>query len=1075
MPLDFCTLEIDIDNSASVEQTWGLRAKALLLLVYLFYIHRLARFAMKSERLMMVGKRLAFAVTLLFGALVMVFAHYGTVLAQTTTQGSQVSMPAEGNRYACEDDLIEVIFEPDRTVRLRQSEPVDLSGRSLSNVLSLLASKGPVEWRRSCDVPEEILDEMQAVGEQNSGQTVYNLNNIYRVRLGKGHDLWGLCSELEALPEIMWARPVPKPMLPPMIPPPYDTGQGYLRPASTTPKGIDAAYAWTQTGGTGSGVTICDLEYSWNYNHADISKAVGSQINSNVSDPFDDLNHGTAVIGILVADNNGWGTTGVCYGANLKTCGTYYGSPTPEWNVAGAIALAVANLNAGDVILLEQQWEYNGVQNQFIPIEWWGDVNNQTWNPVFTAIVNAVTNGIHVVEAGGNGAYNTDILGWHPNGSGAIIVGAGGVYAGGTYVEGDLQRLSFSSYGVRYDLQGWGENVVTTGYGDLYSADGDNYTYTNTFAGTSSASPIVAGAVACCVGRWKGVGGAGGTLRPAVLLSILKNTATPQVTPPTGNIGGRPNLLAAFPYVSTAPEWNDVTPRILSRYGSIASSSWPDYDNDGDFDLFLAQMYSPDSSHLFRNDGGSFVEVTPSNLDTAATGVVGAWGDYDNDGDVDIYVSRNDNRANKLYRNNGGGSFTDVSGAPINDANNGSGAAWIDYDTDGDLDLYLSQLTSANKLFRNDGGMFVDVTSGPVGDTLNTSMSIWADYDTDNDPDLFITNFNGPNKLLRNDGGTFTDVTPSPLAIASHSYSADWGDYDNDGDLDLFVAVYWSNLPDKLFRNDGGGAFTDVTPVSMTNWDYTQGCAWGDYDNDGDLDIYVTNGANEANKLYRNNGGGNFAVAYNGDLISPLTDNGCYGRGGVWADYDRDGDLDLYLSNTYGSGCRSRLFRNEVGDNNHWLQAKLVGTISNKNSIGARVRIVAGGKQQIREISTVSGGWNQSPPIAAFGLGSTTVIDSLIARWPSDTVRIFTAVPVDTFLTIYETEPSYTCGDANGDDAIDISDAVFLISYIFSGGSAPDPLEAGDANCDAAVDISDAVYLISFIFSGGAAPCAFCK
>ncbi len=988
----------------------------------------------------------------------------------------KTSMPAAAARYACEENLIEVIFEPDRAVRLRQGTPVDLAGRSLNFVFSTLAARGPARWQRSCDVPEERLDEMQAIGEQNSGQPVPNLNNIYRIRLANGLDLWALCRELESLPEIMWARPVPKPTPPPMVPPLYDTGQGYLRPASSTPVGVDVLYAWTQAGGNGAGLTICDLEYSWNYNHADITKAVGSQINSDVVDPFSDDNHGTAVIGILVADNNGWGTTGVCYGADLKTCGTYYGSPTPSWNVAGAIALAVANLSAGDVILLEQQWEYNQLGGQYIPIEWWGDVNNQTWNPVFTAIVNAVSNGIHVVEAGGNGAYDTNILGWHSPESGAIIVGAGGVYAGGTYVEGDLQRLSFASYGARYDLQGWGENVVTTGYGDLYSAEGDNYEYTNTFAGTSSASPIVAGAVACCVGRWIGVGGQGGTLTPGVLRTVLKNTATAQITPPAGNIGGRPNLLAAFTYISTPPEWNDVTPGVLLRYGSIASASWADYDNDGDYDLNLTQTYDPDSSHLFRNDAGSFVEVTPSNMDVEALGMVGVWGDYDNDGDVDVYVSRNDSRANKLYRNDGAGVFTDVSSAPLNDANSSAGAAWVDYDTDGDLDIYLSQLSTANKLFRNDGGgVFVDATTSPLGDALSTMMSTWADYDNDNDPDVYIVNFDGPNKLLRNDNGVFTDVTSSALAIASHSYSADWGDYDNDGDLDLFVAVYWTSLVDKLFRNDGGGVFTDVTPVVMANWDYTQGCAWGDYDNDGDLDLYATNGKNEANKLFRNDGGGSFAVAYSGSLINPLMQPSCPSRGGVWADYDRDGDLDLYVSNMYSYDSRSRLLRNEIGNNNHWVQAKLVGTTSNKNSIGARVRIVAGGKQQIREITTVSGGWGQSPSVAAFGLGSATVIDSLIARWPSDTVRIFTAIPADTFLTIYETAPTYVCGDANGDASVDISDVVYLIAYIFSGGSAPSPLLAGDANCDIAVDISDVVYLIAYIFSSGLAPCAGCK
>ena len=992
-----------------------------------------------------------------------------TVQTEPLVVGPQSTAQAVG-RYACEDDLIEVIFEPESRVRLRNGVLVDLESRALTGVADALTSVGSFEWRRECDVSEEKLDEMQSVGQANSDRPVHNLNNIYRLRITKGYDVWKLAEELEALPGVMWARPVPKPT-PPPSPPNYSSQQGYLQPATSTPVGIDAVYAFTQPGGKGLGVTVCDLEYSWNYNHADVTKAQGSQINSNVVDPFSNTDHGTAVIGLLVADNNGWGTTGVCHLANLKTCGTYYGTPGPTWNVAGAIALAIANLNAGDIILLEQQWDYGG--GQYIPIEWWGDVNNQSWNPVFTAIVNAVANGIQVVEAGGNGAYNTDMLNWHPNGSGAIIVGAGGVYPGGSYPEGDLQRLSFSSYGTRFDLQGWGENVVTTGYGDLYNGVGSDSDFTNTFAGTSSASPIVAGAVGCCMGYWKALGGTGWTLSPAILRSVLKNTATAQITPPAGNIGGRPNLLAAFPFISTPPEWNDVTPKCMSRYGSIFGTAWGDYDLDGDQDLFMTMAYSPDSSHLFRNDAGTFVEATPGGMDTSATGMVGVWGDYDNDGDPDLYVSRNDYRPNRLFRNNGAGSFTDVSSAPLNDALCGGGAAWVDYDRDGDLDLYLSQLVSGNKLFRNDGGgVFVDATSGPLGDTLETFSSVWGDYDNDNIPDVYLVNFDGPNKLLHNNGnGSFTDVTTAPLAIASHSSAADWGDYDNDGDLDLFVAVSWSLLSDKLFRNDGGGVFTDVTPASMTNWDYTGGAAWGDYDNDGDLDLFAVNGQNEANKLFRNNGGGSFTVAYQGNLINPLSDQACNGRGATWADYDRDGDLDLYLANFYGYGCRSRLFRNEIGDNNHWLQVKPVGTISNKASIGARVRIVSGSLKQIREITTVSGGGNQGPAIAAFGLGAATTIDSLIVRWPSDTVRVFTSVPADTLLTVYETGGGYVKGDANGDSAVDISDAVYLIQYIFAGGPAPNPLLAGDANCDSAVDISDAVYLIQYIFGGGPAPC----
>lgn len=446
--------------------------------------------------------------------------------------------------YACEEDLIEVMFERDSRVRLRGQALADLTTNALDGVDEVLRKLAWFEWQRITDVAEERLDEFQSRGEANTGKPVYNLNNIYRLRIPKGLDVWTVSRELEALAGIMLARPVPRPM-PPPLPPDYEPQQNYLDPASFTPTGIDARYAWTQTGGDGTGVTVCDLEYSWKYNHTDIPKALGSQINFNVADPFSDDNHGTAVIGELVSDNNGWGTTGVCYGASLLTCGTYYGSPTPVWNVPGAMAVAIANLSAGDVILLEQQWDYTG-SSGFVPIEWWLNYSPspQTFNGVYAAITNAVSNGIHVVEAGGNGNVNTDLLSWFGN-SGAIIVGAGGAYTGGTYPAGDLERLWFSSYGSRFDLQAWGEDVVTTGYGALYNAEGDTLWYTNIFSGTSSASPIVAGAIANCVGYWTAnISPTPPT--PAYVRTLLISTGTAQVFPPAGNIGPRPDLAAAF-------------------------------------------------------------------------------------------------------------------------------------------------------------------------------------------------------------------------------------------------------------------------------------------------------------------------------------------------------------------------------------------------------------------------------------------------------------------------------------------------------------------------------------------------
>jgi serine protease len=455
---------------------------------------------------------------------------------------------AKIGRYACEDDHLEIMFEQATKVRLRNGEPVDLAAtKGLVGVANVLDAVDWHEWHPFSPVSEAFLDRMHAENSAKAGYDLYNLNNIYRLRIAKGHDIWAIAEALEALPGVMQARPVPLPM-PLPTPPDYEPQQGYLRPAGNTPTGIDADYAWTQPGGDGTGVTVCDMEYSWNYNHADITKAVGSQINYNVADPFSDNNHGTAVIGVLVADDNGWGTTGICHGANLLTCGTYFGSP-PSWNVPGAITLACSTLVAGDVLLIEQQWDYTG-SGGYIPIEWWTNSSPswQSQNAVYNALVHAYFYDINVVEAGGNGNVDCDLLNWFGD-TQAIVVGAGGVYTGGTYPEGDLERLSFSSYGWRFNLQGWGENVVTTAYNDLYSAEGPNYYYTAVFDGTSSASPCVAGAVACCSGYWQAC------INPTppgvpYLRQNLNLTGTHQVFPPNGAIGQRPDLQAMFAFMT---------------------------------------------------------------------------------------------------------------------------------------------------------------------------------------------------------------------------------------------------------------------------------------------------------------------------------------------------------------------------------------------------------------------------------------------------------------------------------------------------------------------------------------------
>jgi hypothetical protein len=252
--------------------------------------------------------------------------------------------------------------------------------------------------------------------------------------------------------------------------------------------------------------------------------------------------------------------------------------------------------------------------------------------------------------------------------------------------------------------------------------------------------------------------------------------------------------------------WTDVTTDILGDAGAGAGFAWVDYDNDDDLDIFVTNGTS--ENRLYRNDSltaKGFVEATPRILADPADSRGAAWGDYDNDGDLDLYVS-NDG-PNRLFRNRGNEKFQDVTRSPLDDSGIGQTVSWADYDNDGDLDLYLVN-DGPNKLFRNDGaGDFTDVTSGALADSGRGMGVGWADYDDDGDQDIYVANY-GINVLLENQGDdVFVDATTDVLRVPFASAGVAWGDYDNDGDLDLYVANAGYN---KLLRNDGG-IFTDVT------------------------------------------------------------------------------------------------------------------------------------------------------------------------------------------------------------------------------------------------------------------------
>ncbi len=472
----------------------------------------------------------------------------------------------------------------------------------------------------------------------------------------------------------------------------------------------------------------------------------------------------------------------------------------------------------------------------------------------------------------------------------------------------------------------------------------------------------------------------------------------------------------ALTITEPVPDWADVTASGLIHAGTVQGVSWGDYDGDGDEDLYVSLSFG--ANKLFRNDdGATFADVSAPPLNDAGDGVQSAWGDYDNDGDLDLYLV-NSGTANKLFRNDGGGVFADIVSAVLNDAGFGFSGAWGDHDNDGDLDLYITNAGSFNKLLDNDGaGGFTDITSGPLSSLGFSFSGAWGDHDNDGDLDLYVGNAFSPNQLLENQGGgTFTDITAGPLGDAGSAYGVAWADYDNDGDLDLYVSN--ESAANKLFRNDGGGVFADVTPLLLADIGGGRGIAWADYDNDGDLDLYLNQSG--SNKLFRNEGGGLFSDATDDSLV-----NAGNGLGAAWADIDSDGDLDLYIAT---SAATKRLFRNEAVTGNHWVHVNLVGSPSNRSAIGARVRIVAGGLAQIREITGGSGYGSQNSLTAEFGLGSATVVDSIRISWPSGTVQELTGFVADAFYQFLES------GDPTGVDEAEAVPAAFLLY-----GNVPNP------------------------------------
>lgn len=471
-------------------------------------------------------------------------------------------------------------------------------------------------------------------------------------------------------------------------------------------------------------------------------------------------------------------------------------------------------------------------------------------------------------------------------------------------------------------------------------------------------------------------------------------------------------LMAGLASAATQPAFTAIQRETFSVPGSL-SNAWADFDKDGDLDL--AVSLKGGEVRLYRNDNGVLTNIGAAvGLPTSGKEIRGlSWGDYDGDGYLDLLGGSNvmppEPNRSFVWKNEGGKRFVEVAekiGLTIPDRISRQ-ANWVDYDNDGQVDLYASNRSGPNQLFRNEGGIFRQVfADNGVTDSRPTVGSCWFDYNRDGKLDLFLANQSGATDALwRNDGEKgFTDVAPSlglnapGRAKEEGGVGCAVGDYDNDGNLDLFVAVYGASL---LYHNKGDGTFEEVGKAAgVADPGHAVGAAWGDYDNDGYLDLYVTSYEGEAGKqtpldrLYHNNGKGGFDQVLTRESLLNAGDHGV-----EWVDYNGDGALDLSVMRGYSPVGGHFLFRNDLPApaRGRSLSVLVLDSKGRYTRAGAEVRLYdKAGKILATRLVSTGGGYNaQSATPVHFGLKSLDPVTVEVSFMSNDGVKKKTVRGVD--------------------------------------------------------------------------------